>query len=77
MTSAVEQVLARLKAVGFMTRRGDMLPFGERIPLVSGTAWDMTTAQLALVAEDQDEATIEEWRQLLFAGSALEASPRQ
>jgi energy-coupling factor transporter ATP-binding protein EcfA2 len=71
VSPAVEQILARLRELGFSIRTGRLAPFGERIPLVSGIAWDARTAQLALVAETGREASADEWRQLLFAGSAL------
>jgi energy-coupling factor transporter ATP-binding protein EcfA2 len=71
VSPAVEQILARLGELGFSIRTGEVAPFGERIPLVSGIAWDTRTAQLALVAETGREASADEWRQLLFAGSAL------
>jgi hypothetical protein len=71
VTSSVEQILARLGHLGFQTRTGDFAPFGERVPLVSGTAWESGTAQLALVAVADPDTTDDEWRQLLFAGSAL------
>ncbi len=71
MSAAVEQILMRLQDLGFSVIRGEFAPFGERIPLISGAAWDARTAQLALVAEADSEAGADEWRQLLFAGSAL------
>jgi ABC-type hemin transport system ATPase subunit len=71
VSPAVEQILKRLAELGFSTRAGELEPFGELIPLVSGTAWDKRTAQLALVAEPDGQTTDDEWRQLLFAGSAL------
>jgi hypothetical protein len=71
VSPAVVQILTRLGELGFRTRTGRLEPFGERIPLVSGIAWDARTAQLALVAEMGREASADEWRQLLFAGSAL------
>ena len=71
MTAAVEQILARLRELGFSTRTGGLAPFGERIPLVSASAWEAQTAQLAVIVEADNETSDAEWRQLLFAGSAL------
>ena len=39
--------------------------------MVAAVAWDARTAQLAIIADDQAAYGDEEWRQLLFAGSAL------
>jgi energy-coupling factor transporter ATP-binding protein EcfA2 len=41
------------------------------LPLVSGTAWDRQTAQLAVVAEAHQPYDVEAWKQLLFAASGL------
>ncbi|HEX2071015.1 MAG TPA: AAA family ATPase [Thermoleophilaceae bacterium] len=71
MSSATEQILARLAPLGFQTRLGNLSPFGERLPLVSGVAWDRDTAQVALVADSNETVDPGAWRQLLFAGSGL------
>ncbi len=52
-------------------RAGNVTPFGEELPLVTGVAWDARTAQVALVAEMDSSREEEPWRQLLFAGSGL------
>jgi energy-coupling factor transporter ATP-binding protein EcfA2 len=64
-------VLDHLKAVKFDVRLGGIAPFGDELPLVTGVAWDTRTAQLAFIAEMGDETDIDQWRQLLFAGSGL------
>jgi hypothetical protein len=69
--SATARILNRLKELGFQARRGALAPFGERLPLVSGVAWEEATAQLALVAEMSENDTDDEWRQLFFAASGL------
>jgi energy-coupling factor transporter ATP-binding protein EcfA2 len=71
MTEATKKVLSHLKDVGFQVRGGEATPFGEPLPLVSGVAWETTTAQLALIAEGRAPLQVEAWRQLLFAGSGI------
>jgi hypothetical protein len=71
LTGSVEQILSRLATLGFQVREGPVLPFGEQLPLVSGTAWDTETAQLALLAEGIGEIDQARWQQLLFAGSGI------
>lgn len=71
MTEATAAVLSHLKRVGFDTKEGPPTPFDEDLPLVTGVAWEVRTAQLALVAEGRSPLDIEAWRQLLFAGSGL------
>lgn len=72
MTEAARRVLSRLAAIGFQVHRGEVTPFGERLQLVVGAAWDERTAQLALVAEGSaDSSDDDPWRQLLFAVSGL------
>jgi hypothetical protein len=69
--NATERVLARLKEVGFETGLGGVTPFGEKLPLVTGVAWEKRTAQLALIAHSEGSVEDVAWRQLLFAGSGL------
>jgi energy-coupling factor transporter ATP-binding protein EcfA2 len=69
--AATKVVLDRLEAVGFTVRAGGLSPFGEELPLVSGVAWDRTTAQVALVAHSEGEDDSDAWRELLFAASGL------
>lgn len=71
MTGLIERILDRLKKLEFEVRQGSVLPFGERLPLVSATAWDTKTAQLALFAEATGTIDQARWRQLLFAGSGI------
>jgi energy-coupling factor transporter ATP-binding protein EcfA2 len=71
MTEATADVLSHLKDLGFATKEGPATPFDEDLPLVTGVAWEVQTAQLALVAEGRSPLDIEAWRQLLFAGSGL------
>jgi hypothetical protein len=70
--SKVNAVLARLEEADFQVKRGPVSPFGEEMPLVQAVAWDDESAQIALVAA-QDELSdgMEPWRQLLFAVSGL------
>lgn len=68
---ATERVLARLKEVGFETGLGGVTPFGERLPLVTGVAWEKGTAQLALITHAEESVEDIAWRQLLFAGSGI------
>jgi energy-coupling factor transporter ATP-binding protein EcfA2 len=69
--SPCERILARLGEVGFQVHSGPIAPFEEKLPLVLGTAWDTTTAQLALVVEMDETPELDVWRQLMFAGAAL------
>ena len=71
MSEGVAKILERLAELEFHTRAGGLNPFGETLPLVAGVAWDMRTAQIALIAEMNDEDDVDEWRQLLFAGAGL------
>ena len=71
MTAMTSRILDRLREVGFSVREGGITPFGEELPLVTGVAWDRTTAQVALVAEATDRADTDAWAQLLFAASGL------
>lgn len=71
MTEGTALVLSHLADVGFQTHSGEAVPFGEPLPLVSGTAWEPKTAQLALIAEGRSPLNIEAWQQLLFAGSGI------
>jgi energy-coupling factor transporter ATP-binding protein EcfA2 len=71
VSAAVARVLERLAEVGFQTRSGSITPFGETLAVVSGVAWDITTSQLALIAELDAQGDRDAWRQLLFAGSGI------
>ena len=71
MSDATAQVLAHLTRVGFHSRSGPLAPFDEELPLVTGVAWDVDTAQLALLAEWSADDSDDAWRQLLFAASGL------
>ena len=71
MNDGVGKILERLAELQFHTRAGGLAPFGEPLPLVAGVAWDTKTAQIALIADMQDSADLDEWRQLLFAGAGL------
>jgi energy-coupling factor transporter ATP-binding protein EcfA2 len=71
MNERTLRVLSRLMEVGFQSREGGVSPFGEELPLVSGVAWDSSTAQVAFVAEASGPLDEEAWRQLLFAASGL------
>jgi energy-coupling factor transporter ATP-binding protein EcfA2 len=71
VSTATEKILAHLAPLGFQTRLGNLSPFGEHLPLVSGVAWDSDTAQVALIAESRETVDSGAWRQLLFAGSGL------
>ena len=71
MSERTTRVLARLIEVGFQAREGGIAPFGEELPLVTGVAWDSSTAQVALVAESAGAPDEQAWRQLLFAASGL------
>jgi energy-coupling factor transporter ATP-binding protein EcfA2 len=66
-----ELILEHLKEAGFSVRGGGAKPFGEELPLVTGTAWESGTAQLALLAEGRGDLDLAPWRQLLFAGSGI------
>jgi hypothetical protein len=68
---ATEDILNRLKEVGFEAQAGGATPFGEELPLVTGVAWEKRTAQLALIAESTDPIDDVVWQQLLFAGSGI------
>jgi AAA domain len=69
--SAVDRILNRLVAVGFETRRGPVELLGETLPVIDAAAWDMTTAQFAVVGEVDNASSPEVWRQLLFAIAGL------
>jgi energy-coupling factor transporter ATP-binding protein EcfA2 len=71
MSDGIATILERLGQLGFNTRSGDMTPFGETMPLVSGCAWDTRTGQIALLAETRPDTDVDEWRQLLFAAAGL------
>ncbi len=71
MSEGVAKILERLAELEFHTRAGGLTPFGEPLPLVAGVAWDIKTAQIVLIAEMKDGASLDEWRQLLFAGAGL------
>jgi hypothetical protein len=71
MGNLTELVLQHLKKSGFSVRGGGARPFGEELPLVTGTAWESGTAQLALLAEGRGDLDLAPWRQLLFAGSGI------
>ena len=71
MSDASVRVLDRLAELNFEVRAGGVAPFGEQLPLVTGVAWETTTAQVAFVAEISPEDDVATWRQLLFAGSGL------
>lgn len=71
MSARAQRVLDRLATVGFHVQLGNVLLSGDELPLVTGVAWDRPTAQLAFVAEMGSDTDIEQWRQLLFAGSGL------
>lgn len=71
MTDSTMLILNRLSDLGFETRVGKSEPFGEVLPLVTGTAWNNQTAQVAYIAEYHEADDVETWRQLLFAGSGL------
>lgn len=64
-------LLDRLRDMNFGIHEGSWQPFGEELPMVAAVAWDARTAQLAIIADGEREYGDEEWRQLLFAGSAL------
>jgi hypothetical protein len=70
MSDPQAAILGRLEELGFRIRLDGFTPFGEALPIVSAVAWDVRTAQLALIAEmEQDDESA--WRQLLFAASGL------
>lgn len=71
MSASTEKVLNRLQDLEFETRIGEFEPFEERVPLIAGIAWEVSTAQLALVAESEDGFDADEWKQLIFAASGL------
>jgi energy-coupling factor transporter ATP-binding protein EcfA2 len=71
VSDASERLLARLEDAGFQVRRGGLAPFGEDLALVTGCAWDVRTAQLAVIADGEVIGAEEQWRQLLFACSGL------
>src|SRR3954466_11547091 len=71
MSAALKAVSDQLNAIGFRVRVGGWAPFGDELPLVTAVAWDECTAQLVLVAEETEECSDEDWRQLLFAAGAL------
>ncbi|MBS1676687.1 MAG: AAA family ATPase [Actinobacteria bacterium] len=71
MGNLTERVLHHLKKSGFSVRGGGARPFGEELPLVTGTAWESGTAQLALLAEGRGDLDLAPWQQLLFAGSGI------
>lgn len=64
-------LLDRLREMGFAIHEGPWRPFDEELPMVAAVATDARTAQLAIIADDEPGYGDEEWRQLLFAGSAL------
>lgn len=76
MTGPAKAVLARLGEVDFEISEGSIEPFGTELPFVVGVAWEVRTAQIALVAESESfEGSPEDledgWRQLLFGLSGL------
>src|ERR1700753_782820 len=71
MGSLSDVVLEHLRQAGFNVRSCGARPFGEELPLVTGTAWESNTAQLALLAEGRGDLDLAPWRQLLFAGSGI------
>lgn len=71
MKTATQTILERLDSLEFETQLGEFAPFEERVPLVSGVAWEAKTAQLALIAEDDGELDPSAWKQLIFAASGL------
>jgi energy-coupling factor transporter ATP-binding protein EcfA2 len=71
VNESTEIVLNRLESLKFEVRAGEFAPFDERIPLVSGIAWDMRTAQFVLVAESADGVDADAWKQLIFTASGL------
>jgi energy-coupling factor transporter ATP-binding protein EcfA2 len=71
MSERVTKILKRLGELDFITREGEFTPFEESLPLVSGVAWDIGTAQLVLIAEMDEDTEDAEWRQLLFASAGL------
>ncbi len=64
-------LLDRLREMDFTIHDGPWRPFGEELPMVAAVTWDARTAQLAIIANDEADYGDEDWRQLLFAGSAL------
>jgi energy-coupling factor transporter ATP-binding protein EcfA2 len=71
LSNATTLILERLAKLDFKFHHGKAAPFGEPLPLVTGMAWDETTAQVALIAETNGNADVALWRQLLFAGSGI------
>jgi energy-coupling factor transporter ATP-binding protein EcfA2 len=71
MDDLTTRVLQQLEVAEFTTRPGDALPFGERLPLVTGMAWEKSTAQLVLIAQGNGVDDLPAWRQLLFAASGI------
>jgi len=71
VSASTEKVLSRLEDLKFEARIGEFEPFEEQVPLVSGIAWEASTAQLALIAESEDGFDADEWKQLIFAASGL------
>lgn len=69
--SACDRIFERLKEVGFEVVEGSFEPFAQKLPFVVGAAWDMRTAQLALVLEMEESQEEEAWRQTLFAAAGL------
>lgn len=69
--SACDRIFERLKAVGFEVVEGSFEPFTQKLPFIVGAAWDMRTAQLALVLEMEESQEEEAWRQTLFAAAGL------
>ena len=71
MNDTIQRVAERLEGLGFSVQHGSFVPFGEELPLVTTVAWDLRTAQLALIAEMRAQDSDASWRQLLFAASGL------
>src|SRR5216684_1566725 len=71
MTSR-DKLLTFLENLGFRTGIGQVSPFGQPLPLVSGWAVDESTAMVALFVEDQEQLkNPDPWQELLFALSGL------
>lgn len=64
-------LLDRLREMAFAIHEGAWRPFGEELPMVAAVASEARTAQLAIIVDDESHYGVEDWRQLLFAGSAL------
>jgi hypothetical protein len=71
VSSACDRIFKRLQDVGLEVVEGSFEPFDQKLPFIVGAAWDVGTAQLALVVEMEESQEEDAWRQVLFAAAGL------